>query len=105
MTGSWVGDWGLDDANRHRVVVILEWTDTNLSGTINPGPNAIPIKTASVDPSDWSLRIEADGVDADGNPVPWVIEGTVDDLGTYNRTIAGVWQAGDETGNFSITRQ
>lgn len=105
MTGSWVGDWGMSDADRNRVVVIMEWTGTELTGTINPGPAAIPIRTASVEPSDWSLHIEADGIDAGGQTIPWIIDGTLDDLGTYNRTVAGTWRAGDETGTFSITRQ
>jgi hypothetical protein len=105
MTGSWVGDWGPNAQERHRVVIVLEWNGTGLVGTINPGPNAIRIKTATANPRDWSLHMEADGVDAGGRPLPYVIDGKIDDIGTYNRTIAGTWKAGGATGNFSVTRQ
>ena len=105
MVGSWVGDWGLEGQDRQRVVVILEWTGDELAGTINPGPNAVPIRTAEANPADWSLHMEAEGRDAAGRPVPWVIDGRIDDLGTYNRTIEGTWMADGRRGDFSITRQ
>ena len=105
MSGSWVGDWGPTPDQRNRVVVVMEWTGEELVGTINPGPNAIPMKVATVDPVDWSVHIEADASDANGQPVTYVIDGTIDDLGTYNRSIAGTWNVGVTTGNFSITRQ
>jgi hypothetical protein len=105
MVGSWVGDWGPNTQERHRVVMVLEWTGGNLVGTINPGPNAIPIKRATVNPTDWSLHVEADGMDAQGRPAPYVIDGKIDDIGTYNRTLAGTWRVGGVQGNFSVTRQ
>lgn len=105
MSGSWVGDWGLTAQDRNRVVIILEWVGTELVGTINPGPNAIPLKTARANPDDWSLHAEADGLDAAGRSVSYTLDGSIDDLGTYNRTIAGTWKVGNNTGDFSITRQ
>jgi hypothetical protein len=105
MTGSWVGDWGLTPTQRHRVVVIIEWNGSELVGTINPGPDAIPIRTARADPGDWRLHIEAETVDANGGPVRYVIDGAIDDLLAYNRTIAGTWRANNDEGDFSITRQ
>jgi hypothetical protein len=105
LTGSWVGDWGPTKDQRTRVVVVMEWTGKELVGTINPGPNAIPIKNAKVDPNDWRLHVEAEGKDAEGRPAKYVIDGTIDDLGTYNRSIAGTWSVGAVKGDFSITRQ
>ena len=105
MAGSWVGDWGPTPTQRNRVVVVMEWTGQELVGSINPGPNAIPLKIATVDTSDWSLHIEADAEDAEGRPITYIIDGTIDDLGTYNRSIAGTWNFGATTGDFSITRQ
>jgi len=100
MSGVWVGDWGFSADERNRVVVVMDWEGTTLSATINPGPNAIEAKTATVDPADWSLHLEADAPDG-----AYVIDGTLDDLGTYNRTIAGSWNVGSQAGTFSITRQ
>tara|TARA_B110000305_G_C18992104_1_gene426614 strand:+ start:144 stop:551 length:408 start_codon:yes stop_codon:yes gene_type:complete len=105
MDGSWVGDWGLTSQDRQRVLIVLQWTGSALVGTINPGANAIPITTATADPGDWRLHAVAAGVDAAGRPVTYTIDGTIDDLGTYNRTIAGTWQVGSNSGDFSITRQ
>lgn len=101
MSGVWVGDWGFTANERNRVVVILDWLGTELAGTINPGPNALKARVATADPSDWSLHMEVEA----GQGVTWVIDGTIDDLGTYNRTIAGSWNAGSQQGTFSITRQ
>jgi hypothetical protein len=105
MSGSWIGDWGPSKDQRTRVVVVMQWTGKELVATINPGPNAIPVKVAKVNPDDWSLHIEAEGKDGQGRPVAYVIDGTIDDLGTYNRSIAGTWNAGAVKGDFSITRQ
>jgi hypothetical protein len=105
MSGVWVGDWTLQGAQAQRVVVVLDWLGTELAGTINPGSKAIPIKTAVVNPADWSLHLEADALDSEGKPVKYVIDGKLDDLGTYNRSLAGSWNVGAEEGTFSITRQ
>jgi hypothetical protein len=105
MDGSWIGDWGPTKDQRTRVVVVMRWTGKELAVTINPGPNAIPTKVVKVDPTDWRLHVEADGKDATGKPVTYVIDGTIDDLGTYNRSIAGTWTSGAVKGDFSITRQ
>ncbi len=105
MSGVWVGDWGLDGQQRNRVVIVLDWAGSTLSGTINPGPEAIALKQAVADPTDWSVRLEADTVNGQGQQISWIIEGKIDDLGTYNRTIEGTWLESNQAGTFSITRQ
>ena len=104
MSGVWVGDWSVGGES-HRVVVLLDWTGKELIGTVNPGPNAVTLNTATANPADWSLHMEANGTDTAGKPAAWVINGKLDDLGTYNRTLAGSWQVGTAAGTFSITRQ
>jgi len=34
-----------------------------------------------------------------------VLDGKLDDLGTYNRSLNGSWSVDGRTGTFSITRQ
>lgn len=104
MSGIWVGDWGVGDAARSRVVLVLDWKGSQLSGVINPGEAAVPVKTAQVDPSDWSLHLEAEATDG-GGTVQWVLDGKLDDLGTYNRSLTGRWSVDGRAGTFSITRQ
>lgn len=105
MSGSWVGDWALGDGKRNRVVVVLEWTGETITGVINPGPNAIPVTSATVDPTEWRLQLQAEGRDANGRTVAYSLDGVLDNLGTYNRTLTGSWNMNSEKGDFSITRQ
>jgi hypothetical protein len=105
MSGSWIGDYGATKDQRTRVVVAMEWTGKDLAVTINPGPNAMTTKVATVNPEKWSVHIEAEGKDAKGQVVTHVIDGTIDDLGTYNRSLVGTWNVGTNKGTFSITRQ
>lgn len=105
MSGSWVGDWALGDGKRNRVVVVLEWTGETITGVINPGPHAIPVTAATVDPSEWRLQLQAEGRDAEGRTLVYTIDGVLDNLGTYNRTLAGSWNVNSDKGDFSITRQ
>ena len=44
LSGTWVGDWGPSAADRNQVTVELKWDGTALSGTVNPGPNAVPLR-------------------------------------------------------------
>jgi len=105
LNGSWIGDWGTSATQRNRVVIEMKWTGKELAGSINPGPNRIPFKVATINPNDWSLHIEADGKDAQGRAVTYVIDGKVDNLGSYNRDISGTWNVGSTKGNFKIFRQ
>ena len=105
LTGSWIGDWGTNATQRNRVVIEMKWTGKELAGSINPGANGIPFKVATVNPSDWSLHIEAEGKDPQGRAVMYVIDGKISDIGTYNRDVSGTWNVGSTKGDFKIFRQ
>jgi hypothetical protein len=104
MVGTWHGDWGPSATQRTPAVWFLKWDTKNIVGTINPGPNAMPVKTATLDPSNWALHMEADGKDQAGNPVHVVIDGKIENIGSYNRTVSGTWLQGSAKGNFKMTR-
>ena len=104
LTGTWSGDWGPTATQRHPVTLVMNWDGKNVTGLINPGPDAIPIKSVFVDVSTWTVRIEADGKDQSGKPVPITAEGKLEDLGSYHRFITGTWQQGSQKGDFKITR-
>ena len=104
LTGSWHGSWGPSATERNPVLLYMKWEAPNIVGTINPGPNGIPLKVASLDPGKWTVHFEADGKDKSGNPVHIVIDGKIDNLGSYNRTIAGTWTQGSVKGDFKVTR-
>lgn len=103
LTGSWHGEWHTS-AEKHPLLFYMKWNSKAVEGTINPGPNAIPLKVATLDPANWTVHFEADGKDQAGNPVHIVIDGKLDNIGSYNRTIAGTWTQGATKGDFKLTR-
>ena len=50
LTGSWHGSWGPNGGPQHPVLLYMKWDSKNIVGTINPGPNAVPLKVAKLDP-------------------------------------------------------
>ncbi len=93
-----------DKDNRTRVLIDIQWDGKALSGAINPGPNGVPLKVASLDPETWAVHFEADGKDRSGNPVHYVVEGKLENIGAYQRFITGTWTQGTTRGSFKVTR-
>ena len=104
LKGTWSGDWGTSEDSRNRLLLQLDWDGEAVTGTINPGPNAVPISAASLDPSTWSVHLEAAGQDDSGNRVQYVIDGELRNLGSNHRVITGSWTQGAVEGDFTITR-
>jgi hypothetical protein len=104
LTGTWTGDWGPSGTQRNQVTFVMNWDGKNVTGLINPGPDSIPIASASLDVTNWTVRIEADTKDQSGKPVHISAEGHLDDLGSYHRTIRGTWRQGSTNGDFKLTR-
>lgn len=104
LTGSWHGDWGTSPTQRTPVFIYMKWDSKNIVGSINPGPRAAPLKVATLDPTKWMVHLEGDGKDAAGNPVHIVVDGKLDNIGSYNRTITGTWMQGSVKGDFKVTR-
>jgi hypothetical protein len=105
LVGSWYGDWGPTPQARHDVTVVMTWNGNAIGGTIDPGPDAVPFKSATLDSSTWTLHIEAErpakGATA---AVRYVIDGKLTNLGSYNRTLSGTWTEGATKGDFKLTR-
>jgi hypothetical protein len=103
LTGTWSGDWGPGAAQRTHVTMVMTWDGKNIGGTINPGPDAIPVDTIALDVTKWTVRFAADAKAASG-PVRITVEGRLDDLASAHRTISGTWQQGATKGDFKLTR-
>jgi len=97
LTGTWSGDWGPTATRRTQITMVLNWDGKNVTGLINPGPDAIPITGVYVDVTTWTVRIEAAAAHI-------MAEGKLEDLGSYHRTLTGTWQQGNEKGDFKLTR-
>ena len=104
LKGTWSGDWGPNDKVRHRLLLELNWDGKTITGTINPGPNAVKLQKASLDPSSWAVRFEAEGKNSAGAAVSYLIEGQIENLGAYRRVLSGTWYQGSERGDFRLTR-
>jgi hypothetical protein len=104
--GSWSGYWGPDKDDQHRMLLVIDWRNNQLSGTINPGRNAAKIENATLDVSDWTLTLEAEMPVARGSDqkAHFKATGKLENLGSWtNRTYSGTYKLGDETGTFKVT--
>lgn len=104
--GSWSGYWGPDDNDQRRMLLLLNWEDNKVSGTINPGRNGVAIDRAMLDASEWMLTIEANmpAPAGSGSPVRFVATGKLENLGSWtNRRYSGTYRLGNETGNFLLS--
>src|SRR5215469_11593008 len=93
LTGTWTGDVG----QRH-VTLAIEWDGKNVTGTINPGPDASKITSVRMDPAMWSIHLEADG------KAHVVIDGGLANIGSASRTLSGTWTEGGTKTPITLTR-
>jgi hypothetical protein len=104
LKGTWSGEWGPTAETRHRLLLDLHWDGKVITGTINPGRDAVPIRTASLEPSTWTVRFEAEGSTPSGASIRYLVEGKLDNLGSAHRVLTGTWTEGGERGDFRLTR-
>jgi len=104
LKGTWSGDWGTSHETRTHVVLELNWDGKAITGNINPGPKAVAIQKAMLDPATWAVHLEGDGKDAEGKPVHYTIDGTLANIGAYQRVMAGTWTEGGKKGDFRVVR-
>ena len=105
LAGIWIGDWGPTADSRNFVLLEMNWMDTTLSGNINPGfPDEAIITNSELNSSNWTVHIEASGMDEDGNTVTTIFDGQLEDLGSPKRTLGGTWRRGNVSGDFLLTR-
>jgi hypothetical protein len=95
LKGSWSGDWGPTKAQRTRVLLQMEWDGKAVTGAINPGPNAVPLTRASLDPDTWQVHLEANGI---------VIDGRLENIGSAHRVLSGTWTQAGAKGDVRLVR-
>ena len=106
LKGQWSGQWGPPD-NLNRLLLDLQWDGKEITGRINPGPNAATVTKVTFDYSDvtkWKVQMQAEGKDASGKPVQIRVDGILENLGAYNRLFHGTWTEGGRKGEFTLTR-
>ena len=105
LKGSWIGTWGPSKAHSNDLLLVMNWDGKAITGTVNPGADEMPIKNATLNPQGWLVHIEADGKDASGAVVNYVLDGKIENLAFRNRTITGTWKSKSENGMFKLARQ
>jgi hypothetical protein len=104
LTGVWYGDWGPSATHRNQITVVMSWDGKNITGLINPGPDSIPLKVATLDSTKWMVHLEAEAKDQKGASVRYVADGKLENIGSYNRTLKGTWNHGNVKGDFMLKR-
>jgi hypothetical protein len=99
LTGTWTGDWGPSATQRNHVTIVMNWDGANVTGTINPGPDSVPIASVFLDVTNWTVRIEADGKAGHISA-----EGRLEDIASPHRKLSGTWRQGNTKGDFRISR-
>jgi hypothetical protein len=99
LKGVWLGDWGIDKDKRNPITIEMNWDGKAITGSINPGPDAVPFTKADLDPGTWTVHLEAES-----KGIRYVVEGKIEDLGSLRRSITGTWTQGNQKGTFRITR-
>jgi hypothetical protein len=105
LKGSWIGTWGPNRNQGNDLLLVLTWDGKNITGTINPGTDNIPVKNATLQPEGWLVRFEADAKDKAGKAITYVVEGKIGNLPLPNRTLTGTWKNQEESGVFKLSRQ
>ncbi len=100
LSGTWTGDWGPSPTHRNPVTVELKWDGKNLTGTVNPGPDAVELKKATFDSKNGEVHFEADAKNRRGDPVHYIIDGKVE-----TNTMTGSWNHDNRKGDFKITKK
>lgn len=93
-------------ASSEDFLLVLDWSDQQITGTINPGTDDIAITSAELDPDNWTVRLEADGVKAGSSTqVHYLIEGKLEQMELPHRSFRGTWMNGTGRGDFELVRQ
>ena len=103
LVGSWSGEWVLGAERQQRILLVLEYENDALSGSVYFGTRRVPLSSATLDPGAWTVRLEAAEQRADGAAVEYRIEGRVENLGsTTERAISGSLTRNGERGSFRV---
>jgi len=97
LSGTWKGDWGPSPTDRNAVILELKWNGKTLTGTVNPGPEAIAIEKASFDPKTMKIHLEATKTSPN---FVYAVDGVVE-----KDKMTGSWSRPNRKGDFQLTRE
>jgi hypothetical protein len=101
LDGTWRGERPATGSAPTTVVLIIQWDGKQITGTINPGPNAVDFTDAKLIPEGWRVTIAAKT--ARGEAISF--DGAIGELGSYHRVLTGKWTEGGRTYDIRFTRE
>jgi len=101
LDGTWRGFWSVPNGEETLVVIVMNWDGENIDGRINPGRNMVFFEEASLDPDNWMVGFTS--TSKTGEPI--VFEGTLENIGAYDRTITGIWTIAGVENQLVLTRE
>jgi hypothetical protein len=106
LKGQWSGERTVK-SEQQRLLLNLDWDGKEITGVVNPGPNAATVKSVTFDYSNvsaWGVKMAIEGKDASGKPVTIAVDGKLENIGAYRRLFHGTWTEGGQKGEFTLTR-
>jgi len=77
--------------------------DQVISGVLMANGQRFPFTRAELNPETWTVSINAEGQDRSGNTLNYMINAKFEKLDSpTERTLAGTWQEGINSGEFRI---
>jgi hypothetical protein len=101
LDGTWRGERQVAGETPTTIVMVMQWDGQKVTGVINPGPKAIPIANATLTPEGWRVTVAART--AAGEPISF--DGSIGELGSYNRSISGTWTEGGRKYSVRMIRE
>jgi hypothetical protein len=101
LDGTWRGETTAKDGSHRTIVLVMQWDGKQISGTMNPGPASTDFTGGKLNPDGWKFTVGFK--DAKGAAVRF--EGTISNLGKYNRVLAGKWTEGASSFDIRFTHE
>ncbi len=101
LSGTWQGEW-----DGHFLTLILSWDGKTITGVANPGPGTqAEVGSVQLDSSDWTVTIDTELKDDNGQPFRFRASGALDNIGSPLRVLNVDWQANGQQGRLTLVRQ
>jgi hypothetical protein len=101
LDGTWRGEHTAANGSHQTIVLIMQWDGKAITGTINPGPDAVEFAAATLVPEGWKVTLSAKT--PKGAAISF--EGAISDLGKYSRSLSGKWTEGAASFDIRFVRE
>lgn len=90
LDGTWRGEVLNKDGSHRTIVLVMQYDGKQVNGTMNPGPEGVDFTGGKLTPEGWKFALAFKGAKG----VSTQFDGTISNLGKYNRVLAGRWTEG-----------